>query len=134
MIYQVNKISDRPCMPCASARNVAGFAKEFLPLDKEAAYAVHLTPNKTLKGYVQTDEKDPDGLIVPALLTGTSSLVVVLSRPKAANPFPSKEDIDNLNRLRSALYAFSIKILDCVIIAKDSFYSFAEENLSDHEE
>ena len=61
-----------------------------------------------------------------ALDKGASSLILVHNHP-TGNPTPSRADIKQTDALRKGINAVGLTLLDHVVVANDSFFSFAEE-------
>lgn len=71
---------------------------------------------------------DPKVIFAIALKAGASG--VILSHNHPSQEFePSKEDISITNKLRNSGDLLDIKILDHLIIGRNEYYSFADENL-----
>lgn len=64
-----------------------------------------------------------------ALDIGASGIILSHNHP-SGNPRPSKQDIENTRRLKDALKAFDISLMDHVIVCDDCFYSFADEEIT----
>lgn len=61
-----------------------------------------------------------------AVDTLCSGVILVHNHP-SGSPKPSKEDINMTERFRNALRMFDISLLDHIVLAEDSYYSFANE-------
>ncbi len=61
-----------------------------------------------------------------ALDRKATALVLVHNHP-GCNPRPSRHDIAMTERVKKALQAFDIELLDHVIVSDDCFYSFTDE-------
>jgi DNA repair protein RadC len=68
----------------------------------------------------------PREVFAPAVRERAASLLLVHNHP-SGDPSPSPEDRDATRRLRAAGGIVGIELLDHVIIADGSFYSFREE-------
>ena len=64
-------------------------------------------------------------IVASALERRAQSVVLVHNHP-SGNPRPGREDIRQTQALRSALEPFSIALLDHVVYADGSYYSFAD--------
>ncbi|MCA9407432.1 MAG: JAB domain-containing protein [Candidatus Omnitrophica bacterium] len=62
-----------------------------------------------------------------ACIKGIVSLIVAHNHP-SGNPQPSREDIRATEKLKQAGDILGIKLLDHVIIADNSYYSFCDDN------
>ena len=85
---------------------------------------VHQTSIGGLSGTVA----DPKVIYQSALLTNSSSLILVHNHPSDATK-PSQNDIDLTKKIKSAGKLLDIDCLDHLILGWDSYYSFADEGL-----
>ena len=69
---------------------------------------------------------DKRQIIRIALDKGASSLILVHNHP-TGNPTPSRADIKQTDSLRKGISAVGLTLLDHVVIADDSFFSFADD-------
>lgn len=67
--------------------------------------------------------------VLKAALDWKASGVVLVHNHPSGNPRPGRADISETERLRAALSTCDISLLDHVIVADDSFYSFADDAL-----
>jgi DNA repair protein RadC len=68
----------------------------------------------------------PKEILSPALMTPCAAFIVVHNHP-SNDPSPSDEDIHFTKRIHEAGEVMGILLLDHVIVAKNSFYSFKED-------
>jgi len=68
-------------------------------------------------------------LIVEAALRHKAASVILARNHPGGGMQPSKSDIEVTQRIKEALKAISIGVVDHVIAAGDKYYSFAENNL-----
>lgn len=66
-------------------------------------------------------------IIKKALEKNASSLILVHNHP-SGSVFPSRADIAQTQTLNKAVKALDLSLLDHVIIARDTYYSFADES------
>ena len=66
-------------------------------------------------------------IVKQALLCNATRIILFHNHP-SGNPLPSKADITETEKLKKACDLFEISLLDHIIIAEDSFYSFADES------
>lgn len=66
-------------------------------------------------------------IVSRALGVNATALVVAHNHP-SGNPEPSRNDISQTENLRKACDLFEISLLDHIVIAKGSFFSFADES------
>lgn len=69
---------------------------------------------------------DSRHVIKAAILNNASSVILVHNHP-SGNPTPSRADIHQTEELNKALKACNLALLDHVVIADGSFYSFSDE-------
>lgn len=71
---------------------------------------------------------DARSILKRAIEKQCSSVILVHNHP-SGSPLPGEADIRQTEILRNALMAVEIGLLDHVIVAEDSFYSFSEERV-----
>lgn len=71
---------------------------------------------------------DPKVIFAAALKACASGIILCHCHPSGELD-PSREDITLTNKLKDGGVLLDLKILDHLIISKDSFYSFADEGL-----
>lgn len=69
----------------------------------------------------------PREIFKEAYLLGASAIICIHNHP-AGNPLPSKQDIEVTNNLIEVGKILGIKVLDHIIICKEKYYSFLENN------
>ena len=82
------------------------------------------------KGGVDSTVLDIKTIVRKALEKKAASVIIVHNHP-SGNPFPGSSDIRETGRLKKGLETCGIDLTDHVIIAEDSFYSFADEQTTD---
>ncbi|RKY40778.1 MAG: hypothetical protein DRP81_09025 [Candidatus Omnitrophota bacterium] len=70
---------------------------------------------------------DPKIIFRNALLFGAMSIILIHNHP-SGNVRPSRDDILATRKLRKAGKFLDIKVLDHIIISRDTFYSMAHEH------
>jgi DNA repair protein RadC len=102
-------------------------------LETEECWVVYLNSAKYVigrecvsSGGLNATIIDVKKIVASALERRAQSLVLVHNHP-SGNPRPGREDLAQTQALRRALDAFSIHLLDHVVICDDSYYSFADE-------
>lgn len=78
------------------------------------------------KGGVSGTVVDPKMIFHEALLTKSSGIILGHNHP-SANPRPSEKDLQLTKKIKEAGKFLEITVLDHIIIAGSSFYSFADE-------
>jgi DNA repair protein RadC len=133
------RISNSGRMPgfkvCCS-RDVYNVVKDkFLFEKKEYFYILLLdVKNRIIKecmisqGTLTSSLVHPREVFNPAIKESAASIVLIHNHP-SGDPYPSKEDIELTGQLKQVSEVVGIKILDHLIIGRDSYYSFAEHSL-----
>ena len=103
-------------------------------LQKEEFWAVFLNASwyyigseRVTAGSGTSTAFDSRQVMKSALDRGAYAVAVVHNHP-SGNPKPSQADILRTEELRRACSTFDLALLDHVIVADDSFYSFHEDN------
>ena len=101
---------------------------------QEHFYCIYLnTAKKVIKdkllfiGTINQSVVHPREIFKEAYLLSASSIICVHNHP-AGSIFPSKEDITLTNKLVEIGNLLGIKIIDHVIVTKNNYYSFFENN------
>ena len=68
-------------------------------------------------------------LILSIALKSISTHIILIHNHPSTNLIPSKADMDITSKLKAACEFLEIKLLDHLIINKESYYSFADEGL-----
>ena len=69
----------------------------------------------------------PREIFKEAYLLGASAIICIHNHP-GNNPLPSKQDLEVTNNLVNIGNLLGIKVVDHIIICKDKYYSFLENN------
>ena len=103
-------------------------------LDHEEVWVIFLTMANTVitkemasKGVLDSTAIDCRTVLRRALLNNAGRIVLVHNHP-SGNPLPSSKDIEFTKKLKGSCTLMDIGLLDHIIIAGNSFYSFADEN------
>lgn len=112
----------------------ANYLKDkFADLDHEELWAMYLTQDGSLitsemltKGTLTATLIDGRTVIKRALLLNAVSVILLHNHP-SGNPQPGASDIRQTEQVRSACRLLDISLLDHIIIADNSYFSFAEE-------
>ena len=67
------------------------------------------------------------GRIVKRCVDRQARKLVVVHNHPSGNPMPGKADIEETKKLKEAISAFDIKLIDHVVICDDCYYSFCDE-------
>ncbi len=120
----------------SSNLHVIEYYRNLLSLEKKEQFRVMFINNKNKliaeeqlqQGTVDQTPIYPREVIQKALEHGASAIILVHNHP-SGSPYPSKEDIDVTRNLNIVVQRINLKLLDHIIIAENSSYSFAEHNL-----
>ena len=109
------------------------FSLKLSNLDRERFIVLHLdTKNRIIKEEVVSIGTLNESLVHPrevfksAIKESAKSILLLHNHP-SGDPAPSQEDIDLTKHLVSAGKLLQIKVLDHIIIGRESFYSFTEQ-------
>ncbi len=69
-------------------------------------------------------------LIAKYAITSLSPAVVLVHNHPSGNVFPSKDDLLLTKKVKKALKLFDIQLLDHLIISKNKYYSFIDEDVN----
>lgn len=101
---------------------------------QEYFYAVYLDNSKKIIGdkllfigTVNYSLVHPREIFKESYLLGASAIICVHNHP-GGNPLPSKQDFEITNNLIEASKILGVKFLDHIIICKNNYYSFLENN------
>lgn len=101
---------------------------------QECFYAVYLDNGKKIigdkllfMGTVNYSLVHPREIFKEAYLLGASAIICVHNHP-GGNPLPSKQDFEITNNLIEAGKILGVKLLDHIIICKNNYYSFLEND------
>lgn len=101
---------------------------------QEYFYAIYLDNQKRVIddkllfiGTVNYSVVHPREIFKEAYLLGASAIICIHNHP-GGNVFPSNQDIDVTNNLIEVGKILGIKVVDHVIISKEKYYSFLENN------
>lgn len=119
----------------SSAKDVYELVKEkYSTYAQEVFSAIYLnTKNKVLKeeiitkGILDASPVHPREVFRGAIKEGAKSIIIIHNHP-SGDPSPSKDDIEVTECLMNASEIINIPLLDHVIIGKDSYWSYAENN------
>ena len=118
-----------------SAELVYKYYKERLGDKKqEYFYTIYLDNNKKIIedkllfiGTVNYSLVHPREIFKEAYLLGASAIICVHNHP-GGNTVPSKQDFEITNNLVEASKILGVKFLDHIIVSKNNYYSFLENN------
>ena len=109
--------------------------KDLSTLDHEEAWILYLTVRHTLigsemisKGTLDQTSLDCRTVMRQALLHNAGGIILLHNHP-CGDSTPSHADIKFTSDLRKACSLMGICLIDHIIVAEDSFFSFCEEKI-----
>ena len=125
------KHAGRQIADCRMAQEV--IHDQMVDLDHEEVWIIHLNgANKVIstemisRGTLSQTSVDCRTVLRAALLRNAAAIIIAHNHPSGV-PLPGKADIKFTGDLRAACSLMDIKLLDHIIVANDSFFSFAQE-------
>ena len=105
-------------------------------LDHEESYVLYLSRKNTIikrmrlsvGGFTQTTI-DNKQILRNAIILGAQGIIIAHNHP-TDDPRPSKADVLSTQSLEKSCAALELTLLDHIIIANSSYYSFQEEKVS----
>lgn len=141
MIYEYNlirkKVSDDVQKPILTPKQLVNYAKKYCfssdEMWREKCFAVMFDNGNTPTGHflvsVGTDNSCliSPRYIIEAMLLANCSKVAIIHNHTGANVKPSKNDIEQTQKLSNSLKTMDMMLIDHVIINESSFFSFDSE-------
>lgn len=148
--YKVDFRRDESCAILEDARDeqflnssaVARFCKRLYDFEDadigycEHCYALLFNRRNRLDGYVKVSEGGLNSTIidqrkiVKAALDANADGVILVHNHPSGVPQPGQADLKQTEALKKALELFNIKLLDHIILAEGSYFSFADDGES----
>jgi len=131
-----HKNSQQPVRFLSSAKKVFEFMHEKLKEEKQENFIVILLNNRNYylkdhlitKGILDASIIDPREVFKPAIRNSSARIILVHNHP-SGDPTPSEEDLEVTEKIVDAGELLGIKVLDHVIIGRDSYWSWKEKTL-----
>lgn len=102
-------------------------------LDHEEVWGLFLNTGNTIisremlsKGTLTQTSIDNRTVIKRALMNNANAVIILHNHP-SGNPKPSPADIRITERMKKACDLMDVRLLDHIILAGESFFSFSEE-------
>ncbi|WP_372712946.1 DNA repair protein RadC [Ilyobacter sp.] len=113
----------------AFLRNDIGFSpiEEFKVIFLDTANNL-LCEETLFRGTIDRSGVYPRNIVEKVIKYGAKSVIFAHNHP-SGNLKPSKADIDFTNKISQVLNAIEIRVLDHMIISRDSYFSFLEKGL-----
>lgn len=104
-------------------------------LSHEESWIIYLNRNNAVEGLEQLTSGtltattfDTRGIVRRAIEKNACSVILSHNHP-SGDPRPGQADIECTHRIREALRAFEINLLDHIVISDGCFFSFADEKI-----
>lgn len=103
---------------------------------RESCYAVMMDKSNRIVGHYLVSVGGLDKtvidvrLICKAALDAFATGVILTHNHPSGNPLPSQGDIANTARVKKALNCLGLQLVDHIVVAKNSFYSFSDERVT----
>ncbi|MEE8044274.1 MAG: DNA repair protein RadC [Thermodesulfobacteriota bacterium] len=115
---------------------VINFSRVMLSgLSNEVFMAIYINVKNEVIDYALLQEGTLDNVavyprrIIESALSRHASGVILVHNHPSGNPTPSKEDKLLTKEITDAAFALDIRVLDHLIVGKDGYFSFMENNL-----
>lgn len=130
------KDSKKPIKKIKCVEDVFNYFHERLKDKKEEYFYVLMlnTKNNIMgeelisKGIIDASIIHPREIFRPAIKNACSKIILVHNHP-SGDPKPSKEDLEVTEKIADAGELLDIKVLDHIIMGKDSYWSWKEKTL-----
>ena len=135
-----------PDTPIKASAQAAGYLREdFRDLDHEESWILllnganlPLAKKMITVGTIKSTQIDHRRIIKEALMCNATAIIlfhnlcnataiILFHNHPSGNPAPSASDMNETNKLKKACDIFDISLLDHIILADTTYYSFAEE-------
>lgn len=124
-----------PTTPLTSSKQVADYFSSLEEEPREILIAVHLdnkhralSIEEVSKGTLTASLFEPKAILQGAILANAAAVILVHQHP-AGDPKPSPEDITVTKALKQVTDILPVRLLDHVIIGRNSYFSFADKGL-----
>lgn len=119
--------------------DAAGILRDYMSnLDHEEMWAMFLTIENGLidqemltKGTLTSTLIDARTIIKHSLMNNAAGVIIIHNHP-SGNPKPSPCDVRETQNVRDACKLMDISLVDHIVISRDSYYSFADESISNY--
>ncbi len=108
-------------------------------LDHEELWCLFLNQENRLiaiemltKGSLSATIIDPRTILRRSLLNNASKVLMAHNHP-SGNPAPSQQDIEQTKKIRSACGIMDVSFVDHIILAEDTYFSFADERTRNYQ-
>lgn len=135
MKLEILKIREANGKQFNCSKDVFNQMREEATADREIFWTIHLnTKNKIIEkeivaiGTLNTANISPREVVRKAVLNSTSQLICVHNHP-SGDPEPSPSDNEICQAIMYVCGLLHIKMLDFIVIARDKFYSYADEGV-----
>ena len=123
-----------------NSSQAAGYLRDYLSgLDHEEMWAMFLNSDNRMieqemltKGTLASTMIDARTIIRHSLLHNASAVIILHNHP-SGNPTPSTSDIRETSKVHDACKLMDISLLDHIVITRDSYFSFADDRISQYQ-
>ena len=130
-----NQYQEQELIKCTSPKNIINyFHNLFIDKKQEEFYCIYLdnkknyiAKKKLFIGSINNSIAHPREIFKEAYLLSASFIICIHNHP-SGDPTPSKEDINITSNLYKISNLHAIYLIDHIIIGKNSYYSFYEDN------
>ena len=124
-----------PTTPLTSSEQVAHYFSSLEEEPREILIAMHLdnkhralSIEEVSKGTLTSSLFEPKAILQGAILANAAAVILVHQHP-AGDPKPSPENISVTKVLKQLTDILPVRLLDHVIIGRNSYFSFADQGL-----
>lgn len=128
----------KPTKQIRSSRDAADFIRPYFDYvmdDHEEAKVIHVNNNNMIVNVHHVSSGTETGTLIPvksivrnALQISTAAIILVHNHPSGQPKF-SKADIEVTEKLRTACEYFDLKVLDSLVITRETYSSMGDEGL-----
>lgn len=135
----MNKSNVNHLLKITQSSVAAGILRDYMSgLDHEEMWAMFLTIENSLidqemltKGTLTSTLIDARTIVKHSLMNNAAGVIIVHNHP-SGNPNPSPCDVRETQKVRDACKLMDISLVDHIVISRDSYYSFADEAISNY--
>jgi len=133
--FKVFEAPEVPKFYFRDSQRVFDLTKEYGKSNREIFLILHMNAKNGLItkeihsiGTIDSAVVYPREIARSAILNDSSSVILIHNHP-SGDPVPSTQDKDLTLLIMEALSLFDIKVLDNIILGRDTYYSFADKGL-----
>lgn len=123
-----------------NSSQAAGYLRHYMSgLDHEEMWAMFLNNDNRMieqemltKGTLDSTMIDARTIIKHSLMNNATAVIILHNHP-SGNPNPSESDIRETEKVHNACKLMDISLLDHIVISRDSYFSFADDRISNYQ-